>query len=197
MAPPVTFSDLACPFSDTIQVRQSANERQKKSRQNYRVQKQPNTKCHQLNSKIPCGSRKGAAPNGSSEAAAAAAASDALITRLSLLFTFTIPGKNVICQRKEIQSRAVRRFNAVANFLSQLLLWEPRRILSNSAPNKWSSFNWLKGEGSSKGFQTATCPTKDVPSGGAIVQPGLLPNESPVTWVGGTKDFRNWLVSSA
>lgn len=44
-----------------------------------------------------------------------------------------------------------------------LLLWEPRRILSNSAPKIWSSVIWLNGVESSKGFQSAISADSDLP----------------------------------
>lgn len=45
-----------------------------------------------------------------------------------------------------------------------LLLWLPLLILSNSAPNMWSSDIWLNG-GSPNGFQSATSADKDRLSG--------------------------------
>jgi hypothetical protein len=49
------------------------------------------------------------------------------------------------------------------NAQKHLLLWEPLRILSNSAPKIWSSVIWLKGVESSKGFQSAISADSDLP----------------------------------
>lgn len=49
------------------------------------------------------------------------------------------------------------------NTQRHLLLWEPLRILSNSAPKIWSSVIWLNGVESSKGFQSAISADRDLP----------------------------------
>lgn len=57
----------------------------------------------------------------------------------------------------------IQEITLLLNMENHLLLCEPFRILSNSAPKIWSSVIWLNGVESSKGFQSAISADSDLP----------------------------------
>lgn len=97
------------------------------------------------------GRRKGAAPKGSSSVS-----TPALITRLSRLLTLAMPSMFNRQTKRSTSNR--KRLRDDDDDGRHSLLCDPRRMRSNSAPNRWSSLNWQKGVASSKGFHTAMSP---------------------------------------
>lgn len=80
-----------------------------------------------------------------------------IITRLGCLVSVSLYGVHMHGSKY-----LPHRYKQV-NTQRHLLLWEPLRILSNSAPKIWSSVIWLNGVESSKGFQSAISADRDLP----------------------------------